>query len=172
MKIQDFKLFSLGIILLLFSYIPFSYVNHAEKFELKNLNKIKGTIRSVKESKINSAKNGWLLKLENVDFTIRIDGDYYDVVNQNNFKNLIKPKAKIEVYTLKPELYGILKKINFNNGIKDAVIITCSNIEVLSLGDIQEKMSNLFVINLILGLTSLGFGVLLFLMAFKTTEKE
>jgi uncharacterized lipoprotein YajG len=171
MKIQDFKLFSLGIILLLFSYIPFSYVNHAEKFELNNLNKIKGTIRSVKESKINSAKNGWLLKLENVDFTIRIDGDYYDVVNQNNFKNLIKPKAKIEVYTLKPELYGILKKINFNNGIKDAVIITCSNIEVLSLGDIQEKMSNLFVLNSILGFISLGLGTLFVLLSFKT-EKE
>lgn len=171
MKIQDFKLFSLGIILFLFCYIPFSYLNHAEKFEIKNLNKIKGTIRSVKESKINSAKNGWLIKLENINFTIRIDGDYYEAINQENFKNLIKPEAKIEVYTLKPELYGVLKKLNFNNGIKDAVMITCSNAEILSIKDIKEKMSNLFILNSILGLTSLGLGVLFILLAFKA-ERE
>ena len=171
MKIQDFKLFSLGIILLLFSYIPFSYVNHAEKFELKNLNKINGTILSVKESKINSAKNGWLIKLENINFTIRIDGDYYDAINQENFKNLIKPEAKIEVFLLKPELYGVLKKLNFNNGIKDAVMITCSNAEILSLKDIKEKMSNLFILNSILGFISLGLGTLFVLLSFKTEKK-
>lgn len=171
MKIQDFKLFSLGIILLLFSYIPFSYVNHAEKFELKNLNKINGTILSVKESKINSAKNGWLIKLENINFTIRIDGDYYDAINQENFKNLIKPEAKIEIFLLKPELYGILKKLNFNNGIKDAVMITCSNAEILSLKDIKEKMSNLFILNSILGFISLGLGTLFVLLSFKTEKK-
>jgi len=170
MKIQDFKLFSLGIILLLFSYIPFSYVNHAEKFELKNLNKIKGTILSVKESKINSAKNGWLIKLKNNNFTIRIDGDYYDIIDQDNFKRNIRPEAIIEVYTLKPEFYGILKKINFNNDIKDAIMINCSNTEILSLKDIKEKMSSLFAINLILGFMSLGLGIFFVLLSFKTEK--
>ena len=110
---------------------------------------------------------GWLVK-----FNWIIDGIIAaNTIIDENFKNLIKPEAKIEVYTLKPELYGVLKKLNFNNGIKDAVMITCSNAEILSLKDIKEKMSNLFILNSILGLTSLALGVLFILLAFKA-EKE
>lgn len=171
-KIHDFKSFTLGVITILLSYFPFAYLNHADKFELKNLYKINGKVLSIKENFTNSARDGWTIKLENINYKIRIIGDYYNIINQEKFERLVKPTANIEVYFLKTDFNGILEIRNNQNKIKDAVIISSSNTEILKLKDVKNIMSNLFIRNLVLGSIFLGLGVPLILLSFKPSNQK
>lgn len=158
MKIVDTKKFSLGLLIIALSYIPFSYMNHAEKFTIENSFKVSGKVKKVQPTG-KTRQDGWILRLYGVNEKIRITGEYYKAINQSKFKQLIKPDSSIEVYFLKPENYGLFESFNKSLGIIDATAITCSGEEVLSFDNIQNRLSHLFIMNLLFGLTAFGIGI-------------
>lgn len=160
MQINNYKKFNLGLAIIFFSYIPFSYMNHAEKFKIENCYKISGILTNFEKtySKGGKRQDGWMLYLKDVDFKIRIVGEYYNAINKTNFDKFIKPQAQLDVYILKSEYVGIFEKLNNEMGIKDAAVIKYSNYEILDLDSIKDKLGNLFMINLVFGIITIGFG--------------
>ncbi|MBW8361092.1 MAG: hypothetical protein K0M56_02760 [Kaistella sp.] len=161
MRINDFKKFYFGLALIVLSYIPFSYMNHAEKFKIENCDKISGTLTNFEKTyaKGGSRQVGWMLTIKNFEFKIRIVGEYYNAINKTNFKKFIKPGAFLDIYIVKSKYNGIFEKLNNKMGIKDAVTIKCSNSEILDLKRIKDNLGHLYIINLIFGILALGFGI-------------
>ncbi len=132
---------------------------------------ISGELTQIEKTYAKGGKrqDGWLLKIKDFDFDIRIVGEYYNAINQNEFEELIKPGAVLNIYILKTKYYGIFEKLNNRMNIKDAATIICSNKEVLDLQSIRNRLKHLFVMNLIFGIVSVGFGVKLIFESIKWT---
>lgn len=160
MRITNFKKFYFGLALIFFSYVPFSYINHAEKYKIENCYKISGILTNFEKTYERGGRlqNGWMLYIKDIDFKIRIIGEYYNAINKTNFEKFIKPHAKLDIYILKPEYNGIFEKLNNKMGIKDAATIKYSNHEILNLHSIKDKLGYLFIMNLIFGILAIGFG--------------
>jgi hypothetical protein len=172
MKIKDNNKFFFGLVLAILSYIPFSYMNHAEKYKIENCDMISGELTQMEKTYAKGGKrqDGWLLKIKDFEFDIRIVGEYYNAINQKNFDELIKPGALLNIYILKTKYYGIFEKLNNSMNIKDAATIICSNKEVLDLKSIRNRLKHLFVMNLIFGMLAVGFGVKLIFESIKRTD--
>lgn len=159
-KIRDSKKFTFGLFLIIFSYLPFSYMNHLDKLKIENCHRISGEIKTVEKTyrKGGEVQDGWMIKLYGVKYKVRIVGEYYKAIHHEKFKQFIKKGARIEVYILKLKFYGIFEKMNSNRRIKDALSIICSEEKVLEIQSIQDRLSNLFIINLIFGIITIGLG--------------
>jgi hypothetical protein len=145
-------------------------MNHSEKFKIENCDKISGTIIKVEKSyavKSRSHQDGWMIELKEVNYTIRVVGEYYSAINHDNFKRLIKPGAVIDVYFLKSKYYGLFEKMNDNFGVKDAATIMCSGTEILDFESIRGRLSHLFIMNLVFGLVAVGLGIKMIIESMK-----
>ena len=135
-------------------------MNHAEKYKIENCYKISGILTNYEKTyeKGGRQQNGWMLYIKDVDFKIRIIGEYYNAINKINFEKFIKPQARLDIYILKSEYNGIFEKLNNKMGIKDAATIKFSNYEILDLHSINNRIGHLFMMNLIFGILAIGFG--------------
>ncbi len=167
-KIKDRQFFLTGIGILLFSLLPFLYMNHSEKYKIENCYKIEGIVNDFTKSySKHRTQDGWMIHLSNSDYKIRVVGEYYNALDHQLFDLYVKKDNKLAVYILRPETNGIFEKLNENLGIKDAAIIKFQEHEILSLEKIKENLSHLFIMNLSFGIVAAGCGLYLI---YKSTQ--
>ena len=161
MKIKNWTSFIAGIVIGLLSIVPFSYMNHADKFQIQNCDKFTGTVSevSVDFKRRSEKQDGWKIGLKEHIFKVRIVGEYYNALDRDAFGQLVKPNAIIQVLLVKPSNFGLFERINQNNGLRDAAGIKVNGTEVLSITKLNERLSNLYWTNLTFGLLAIGFGL-------------
>ncbi len=172
MKVHNKGKFIGGIFIILLSLIPFSYINHAEKFKKENFYSIEGTIKKINKTtgKYGNDQTGWSIKLVESNKIVTITGEYYNAINKTEFKDLVKPGAKVKVFMLKSEFHGLFKKIEtFFSPDKflDATSLEVSGVEVLNLFSIRNRISRLFMQNLLFGLAAVVYGIFLIYHSYK-----
>jgi hypothetical protein len=161
-KIKSKTSFFLGLVLILFSYIPFSYTHLAENCEIQNCYQLSGPVVEMSKSysKGGSYQDGWILKLQNVDYKIRIVGRFYESLNKELFENYVKTDSIITVYILKPQFDGIFEKMNSSLGFRDAAAIKKGNVDLLDIETLKSNLQGQLILNWIF--LSLLFGAGLF----------
>lgn len=169
LKIKSKENFRAGFAILIFSIIPFSYMNHSDKYKLENCFKVEGTIESLSKtySGGSDAQDGWLIELDSLNYKIRIVGEYYNALDTNLFNQYVKKNNKLTFYILKEETNGVFEKLNSGLGIKDAATIRFNENEILSIENIKSKIKDLFIMNLSFGLIAVGLGIYYILKSFK-----
>jgi hypothetical protein len=172
MKIKSWTLFIGGVVIGLASVVPFSYMQHASKFQVEKCDRVVATIIDVSaDLKKNSGRQlGWIIGLKEFGFKIRIVGEYYNTLDHAAFKKLVKPGSTVELLLVKPSEYGLFEKINRSQGLRDAAGMTIDGTEVLSIIKLRKNLESLFVSNLIFGILALGAGA--FFVYFSTKNQE
>lgn len=155
--------FATGTLIILISIVPFSYMNHASKFQPDKCERLMGTVSEVLvDYKRRSNKQvGWIVGLKEHEFKVRIRGAHYQALDHEAFGQLIKPNATIEFLVVKSGEYGLFEKINASNGLRDAAGIIINGVEVLSIMKLNQRLSSLYATNLAIGLFLVGIGLLL-----------
>lgn len=152
MKTFNFEKLGSGLFMILLSCILFSRMNYVEKLKVENFIKVNGTVTEIDKTyaKKSNRQDGWILKLKEVDYKIRIRGESYRAVNRGNFEKFIKPGSEIDVYFLKSEYYGIVEHLDDITGFKDATTITYSDIDILGLKNLKYKLRYDYIFYLII----------------------
>lgn len=162
MKIHNLEKFFTGFLILVFAYIPFSFLDQAEKYKIENCYFINGTVE-----KVNQAKGGITIELKEVEYKIRVVGEFYNAVNKYNLSRFLKPNNKLKIYLLKSEYLDFFKMFNSSLGFKDAVIIQSANNKILTIEKIKERLVYTYYINLIISFIACITGFSLITLSFR-----
>jgi len=161
MTVKNWTIFIGGTVIGFISIIPFSYMNHADKFQIQNCEKLTGTVTevSIDYKKRSKKQDGWQIGLKEYEFKIRIVGEYFNTLDHDAFEQLVKPNAVVEVLLVKPSEFGLFEKINEKLELRDAAGIKVEGTEVLSITKLNKELSSLYWTNLTFGIRAIGIGL-------------
>jgi hypothetical protein len=161
MKIKDWTIFLSGIFMGLFSIVPFSYRNHAEKFQLQNAYWLTATVSEISAvyRRGGEKQEGWHIGLKEYEFKVRIVGEYFNALEHDAFARLVKQNEVVEVLLLKATESGVFEKMNEKLGFKDAAGLKINGTEVLSITKLHNTLGNLYWVNLCCGILMIGTGL-------------